>query len=398
MATDNERKIMQKLDQDFKRRRQEQEHLEHIAALAEPPPPPADAPASTRPSSIASSRRGRPTGAKDSDVTVETTPAAEPAATDADTIAIVGDFGPAIADDEIQRLAPKHYLTDMDYWQQRQAALGRLSLTPGECDAYQLSVQSSGADNWAEPILLNSGRIPDGYKVPRSPMNVYLCSVDNIDRGWCALYKAVLAPGVSSIDLAKAPALPESEVHEIFANYRPPEKVEPPPPPPPTYKRTPRIAGDACSYLGLTVGKAEEDVTISNRWAWHCFNLPQALMVGAISAAVRTDFDASKLRVRIFDAGGSRVLKTDLQRTGNGVMSAKFDHVRLVPGDHLLAWDTNSHLHGLGSCKNCRCGVFTGGVPDAPRLDELLKLPREIDAMTHEPTPCGMPQFHFEAD
>ena len=106
----------------------------------------------------------------------------------------------------------------------------------------------------------------------------------------------------------------------------------------------------------------------------------------------------SKLRLRLYDAFGQLVLKTCLRRTGNGVMSVRFDSVRLQAGDYLLAFDSNSHLHGLGSYKNPRCGLFTGALPDAPRLDDLLKLPAEIDIMTHQPIPCGMPSFRLSAD
>jgi len=69
------------------------------------------------------------------------------------TILVVGDFGPAIASDEVELKTPKKYLTASDYARQRLEALGRISLTPEESDRHQLSIQSWGSDS-PEPILL----------------------------------------------------------------------------------------------------------------------------------------------------------------------------------------------------------------------------------------------------
>jgi hypothetical protein len=55
-------------------------------------------------------------------------------------------------------------------------------------------------------------------------------------------------------------------------------------------------------------------------------------------------------------------------------------------------------VRAYGSYKNSRCGAFSGTLPDSPRLDELIRLPREIDAMSQKPLPIGMPSFNFKAD
>jgi hypothetical protein len=167
-------------------------------------------------------------------------------------------------------------------------------------------------------------------------------------------------------------------------------------PPEPIYARIPRTAGDPASYLGFTVGLTGEEVTLSNFWCWHAFNLSHPVVISAVSADICTDYDTSRVPIRIYDSSGNLRLKTELQRTAFGQMAARFDQVRLEAGDHLIVWGSTAPLSAQGSTKTPNCGQFSGELPERPLLDALLDEPPAKDFFG-KVIEVGMPQWRFKA-
>ena len=197
------------------------------------------------------------------------------------------------------------------------------------------------------------------------------------------------------LDLVSARVATDAEVEEFF---KPPVVEVPAPPAPPVYRKIERVAGDATSRLGFTIGTPAVEVKTTLYAGWHAFCVAHPTVIGKIESPVEWEFDSDTVRLEIYDASGQRLLQTRLCPAQRGIMRAEFDEIRLDAGDYLLIW---THFGGR-SAKGVKgvpnVGLFERGIPQKPILDKVVAKPETIyDVLRNCEVAPIMPQFRFRA-
>jgi len=302
-------------------------------------------------SSIASSRRGRPTGAKDSDF-----------------VTIVADFRPTIH----------------SCWRER---FGELP-DPGEIFELQVDCLSPADRWWNEKIQLDATlAVPKDSKIPNGPIPVFCYTLTNRS-GVIDERHIVAGEDTTTLNLISARTASEEEIHQAL-HWTPPEREEDyEQPSEPTFKRLERTEGDSASYLGFSLGANDRAIRLSpGRWTVVGFHLVTPQVVGRISTSLAFQ-GHDRLDLRLFNSCGTRVLHLEL----NGKIC--FDEIRLDAGDYLLAFRCAGPMEGRGGYNYPHSRVIPD-LPERPLLNDIVLWPARSNEPDEVLGQCAVPAFHF---
>jgi hypothetical protein len=273
--------------------------------------------------SIASSRKGRPNQAKDSDY-----------------LDITADFEMTIRN---WRLAE------------------RLDFEP---DEFELEIRCLAGDVEEEPIGLNQFFIVDS-RIRRGPVPVYKFALISANRGLVLSRLIAVDDEEGPADLLSCKDATQEEIDEALAYVPEPEPEPQPVAPAPTFTRIPRTNGDSASYLGFEFGgRDERSIRLPQCWQALGFHLASPQIIGAVSAV-------PGLQLKLFDAWGNLLLESF-----QSMETVRFDQQRrLESGDYLLAfYGPGREARGTYVHPNAR---LLADEPTKPSLDDILWGPGE---------------------
>lgn len=303
-------------------------------------------------SSIASSRRGRPTSSRNGDF-----------------ISLSSDFETVIA--EWRRTEGLTFDANDEF------EVDVVCLAGGTETGTHWGIDGVAELNEFYVLNINIRRGPDG-------INVYKLKVTESTRGNVVMVRTVIidSDGEEDVDILTCPLATPEEISAAL-NWEP--EPEPAPEPEPVkLRRIPRNPDEpGVSHMGFTISGAEQRVRLTGKWTCAGFYLDGVKVIGNVLVPGATGC----VEMKVFDADGNLRLSTHVFRD----RPTEFDAERLERGDYLLAFraESGSEASGSYSFPNCR---MIAELPDKPVIDEILFRPQEWDSGR-----TAVPKFVFTA-
>jgi hypothetical protein len=300
---------------------------------------------------------------------------------------IVGDFLPRLEVEYERAARQQKSNTSGQYWYRRQRGYDESGQPIPKELPFELLLFNMVSDE-RYCISLNEGAIPSGRRIPAGTYSLNLRETGGIASSvWRDDWYVHVAG--DSVDLANIEPLSDLQLKSLLA----PAPVEPVAEPTPRqFKRTPRIRTDNASRLGMNVGQKDGDVICPNGWAYLLMHITSPVIIGSVSANIEVMDPRTPpmMMLKLFDAVGEQILAVRLTGRNGFYHCDEFEQTRLKVGDYLFAIFA-PNVRACGSYRNEHVGVFPGGIPSRPLVDELMKQPAALDA----PVSVGFPTLRF---
>lgn len=288
-------------------------------------------------SSISSSRKNRPTDARDEDY-----------------ITIAGDFRAVIAQ-FYDRLSQPRPLTAADYWKQRQRTMVSEEDFADTRDHFSLIIDAL-ADETSDFHVIELDEnysVPAGSKIRRVQPLLYRYTINCTSQSRPVTDDRCVEILSDNLDISQLPEVPNEQLFAKLKEFKAAEEAAETAavPAPPPRRQAAAVADANCVGFvpgaSLASGVCDASVVFPPANTWpptHYFgalrfHLPTKTVVGTVNGCLR-GAGTSELIIALYDGAGNRVLQTSLGvewNSGNNIATVLDAPVTLEAGNYTFA-------------------------------------------------------------